>query len=164
MGMTAYSRLILGVPVARTDFFTVTGQHRECARCHQPQGKDAQYCAHDGAKIVTVDDEEPTLQFANYATKWEQKPQELYAELCDPGDDEVGLRQCDLVQCSEDARHKRTYALGLLLSSVDDERMLDRGHAVRVDQLPVERVQQTAQELGLGERPLQLFSCLYISI
>lgn len=168
MGLTAYSKTILGVAVTHADFFTVTGHHRECPRGHQQTAGSAEYCAKCGGKIVTVDDEVPTPQFAAYAAQWDREPRELYAELREDAESPgvVGLLQVDALQTCEDGRRKtRTYALGVRLGEVSSDGRTRGVAALPVEQLqlPAKTVRQAADELGLTERPVQLFTCIYLS-
>jgi hypothetical protein len=172
MGLTAYSKTVLGVAVTHADFFMVTGHHRECSRCHKPQGYEAQYCAKCGGGVVTVDDETPTPQFAAYAAQWGHEPRQLYADLREdsgqPG--VVGLLQTDALQtCEDGGGHSRrpapTYALGVLLGRISSEGGTKGVTSLPVEQLqlPTKTVRQAADELGLTERPVQLFTCIYLS-
>jgi hypothetical protein len=154
----------MGVPVTHADFFTVTGHHRECSRGHRQTAGSAEYCSQCGGKIATVDDEEPTVAFAQYAAKWDREPRELYAELRDSDEPGViGLFRGELVQSNTREDLKAVLILGTLLSSVSSDHY-QRGGPIRVDQLPIDRVHQTAQELGMHDRPVQLISFLYLSI
>jgi hypothetical protein len=105
MGTNVFGKLIVGVPICRSDFFVTEKDCWMCENGHtRPHGK-AQFCENDGKKFVRKPVEIPTPAFAAWAKKedvWAKKEDrdadpDLFWDYLRCTDNDIGIFCADSV-------------------------------------------------------------------
>jgi len=166
MGMDVYGKLIVGVPISRSDFFITEKDRWMCENGHARPHDKAQFCEADGKKFVRKPIETPTPAFATWAKEEDQDadPHLFWDYLSDTYNDsgEVGIFCVDSVSGGYGGED---LALGFCVAHTNTHRD-GRGDPVGVSPELVAAkaalVEKLAHELGI-DRKAQVFLNVHVS-
>lgn len=102
MGLDVYGSLVIGVPVARVDFFARTGTELRCAHGHvKPAGSSARFCDQDGSKFREEPVEEATPAFRAWAGEKKYDPDRFWDILSETWSSGIGIHCVDAISSCE---------------------------------------------------------------
>lgn len=168
MGTDFYAQLVLGFELQPAELVMRIPKPGVCPKGH-PQSDDKPYCALCGGKFNKQVDVAPSAMLLRFAQARDiSDPIRVYKDWMSRAD-EVGIHRADPVQCSEDDRKSdgKTHVLGFFLGSIGQ---YDTKNEFGMNEFGMEETQEKtatlqclAKDLGIPERPVKLYLCLYAS-
>lgn len=166
MGTDFYAQLVLGFELQPAELIIRTPLPGVCPQGHTQE--DAKpFCALCGGKFNTRTSVVPSdmlLRFAQTRDVIPSDPISIYKDWMVTPTDKVGIYRVDPIQCSEDHEaDKKTYVLGFFLGDLGTYDSKNREFGMEETQRKTSYLQRLAKDLGVPERPVKLYLCLYAS-
>ena len=144
MGLDVYSKIIIGVPVSRSDFMHAIGAGMKCARGHVAVGglSAGPFCPQDGTPFKDKPREEPTDIAKAYAANYGSAPENAWEYAR-----ERHVWQRDATQTAEDKAPK--YVLGSEVRSHNCDTPKDMSLDAAAVAMAMAEAEDMARAIGL---------------
>ena len=170
MGLDVRGKIVVGVPVSHSDFWTRTGAGT-VHRCECGHGRNAaeKFCPEDGTRVIESVAEVPTSGYAQYAQQAGRSPADLWVEFATWHDESwkrenAGLPCVQRVPALNDHAYKDVpLAFGVRILQTESNRgggddyqraaSLTLGAIAKV----MDAMRITAAEVGIHDREPQVF-------
>lgn len=157
MGLDVYSKIIIGVPVSRSDFVRAIGAGMKCARGHVAVGglSAGPFCPQDGTPFKGTPIEEPTDIARAYAANYGSAAENAWEYAR-----ERHVWQCDATQTADDKAPN--YVLGSEVRSCNSATPKDMSLNAAAIAKAMTEAEGLARAIGLVGTA-KLYACVYLS-
>lgn len=163
MGCDFSAHAFLGFRVAPDEIYERAPSTWVCSTGHVRQDSSQAYCSSCGGRFEEKTRQNPGPAMKTWAGSLGRDPQEVYRKL--HGDTGYHIHPVHGLQCSEDRGSAYPLAIGYDLGGAYDT---DGGkiHGVPLPDLNHRAVvlEEMARDMGLGDRPVEVFFWLYASV